>query len=310
MRGALLSALCMGLAGCDQRPAIAEEIPPARAPSALPAAPPTAVPVASARPKASAERYPWLGGAGVPEPVDSLSERFAPPDGFSRVQLAPSSFGEWLRDLPLTHPGAPVRRFDGSVLLPGDDRRIAAVTAIDIGKADLQQCADAVIRLHAEWAWSRGRRDMSYRAASGLWLPFERWARGERIRASGASIAWVPGGSRSDGHASFRKYLDAVFAWANTVSLDKQAKRVEAAALRPGDFFILPGNPGHAVLVLDLARSNGRTLALLGQSYMPAQSFQVLRPSGGAVWFELDHEQDVRTPFWRPFPWTSLRRLD
>jgi hypothetical protein len=311
MRG-VRAALVIGLlAACQQARPVAEERPPVPTARSSPGAPPTAAaPASSARPAPDPARYPWLGAAGVPEPVDSLSERFSTPAGFTRQPLEPESFGAWLRDLPLTHPGAPVRAFDGSLLLPGTDRRIAAVAAIDVGKADLQQCADAVMRLHAEWSWSRGRRDASYRAASGLMLPFERWARGERIRASGASIAWVAGGARASDHAAYRKYLDTVFAWANTVSLEKQARRVEAAEIRAGDFFILPGNPGHTVLVLDLARSGDRSLALLGQSFMPAQSFQVLRPRADAVWFELDPARDVATPFWRPFPWTSLRRLD
>ncbi len=293
------------LAACRETHAVAEQRPAPVASSSekRPAKP-------RAAPKPDGRSYPWLGSAGVPEPVAALRERFAAPAGFDRVKLESGSFGAWLRELPLTHPSAPVRAFDGSLLLPADDRRIAAVAAIDVGKADLQQCADAVMRLHAEWSWSRGRRDMSYRAASGLMLPFERWSRGERIQANGASIAWVPGGGRVDDHAGFRKYLDAVFAWSNTVSLDKQARRVLAADVRPGDFFVLPGNPGHTVLVLDLARQGDRKLALLGQSYMPAQNFQVLRPRAGAVWFELDPERDVATPFWRPFPWTSLGRLD
>lgn len=246
----------------------------------------------------------------MPEPIDSVRARFAPPPGFARVELPPDGFGAWLRDLPLARPDAPVRTFRGDVLIPAGDSRIAAVAALDVGRADLQQCADAVIRLHAEWSWSRGRRDVSYRAAAGVPLPFERWSRGERIRSRGASIEWVFAGGPVDDHAGFRKYLDAVFAWANTVSLARQAQAIAAERIRPGDFFVLPGNPGHTVIVLDVAVRDSRRVALLGQSFMPAQSFQVLRPRASAVWFELDPERDVATPFWRPFPWSSLRRLD
>ena len=99
-------------------------------------------------------------------------------------------------------------------------------------------------------------------------------------------------------------------AWANTVSVKRQAAPVQQSELRPGDFFVLPGNPGHAVLVLDLAQAaDGRQRALLGQSYMPAQNAYVLRPRPDAVWFDLDRSQAVDTPFWEPFPWDSLRRL-
>jgi len=243
--------------------------------------------------------------------VDSLRERFAPPDGFNRVAQKDPSFGAWLRDLPLAAPDTPVRAYDGRVLHPADDRRIAAVISLDVSPSDLQQCADTVIRLHAEWMWSQNRRDMSYRAAAGLALPWERYARGERLVPKGRSIEWVPGSGRpSADHDTFRKYLDSVFAWANTVSLEKQSKKVEPAQVSPGDFFILPGNPGHVVLVLDVATSGSRRVALLGQSFMPAQNAQVLRSASGSPWFPLDLQQEVDTPFWKPFPWGSLRRLD
>ncbi len=40
-----------------------------------------------------------------------------------------------------------------------------------------------------------------------------------------------------------------------------------------------PGAPGHAVLVLDLATdAQGHRVVLLGQGFMPAQSFSVLHP--------------------------------
>jgi hypothetical protein len=65
------------------------------------------------------------------------------------------------------------------------------------------------------------------------------------------------------------------------------------------------------VLFLDVARAaGGRRVALLGQSYMPAQNFHVLRPGSGDAWFEIDVSKPLSTPFWRPFAWSLLRRLD
>jgi hypothetical protein len=68
---------------------------------------------------------------------------------------------------------------------------------------------------------------------------------------------------------------------------------------------------GHAVLILDVARdAKGNRVLLLGQGYMPAQSFQVLRPSAKEVWFPLDLSAGkLETPFWDPFPFSALRRL-
>ncbi|MBI3202239.1 MAG: hypothetical protein HYZ29_11895 [Myxococcales bacterium] len=313
IRDLALGAAALALVACrDPAPP-----PPARAePVASSTAPTSAAASASAAPAPEAAKakgpdaYPWLATPGLePRPVDTLRSRFVPPAGFVRVEVLPKTFAAWLRDLPLAAPETPVRSYDGTTLHPASDRRIAAVVALDVSHADLQQCADTVIRLHSEWRWSAGARDMSYRAAAGLDLPWARWARGERIVPSGASIQWVPGSKPVADHASFRKYLDAVFAWANTVSLEKQAKPVAAEQIQAGDFFILPGNPGHVVLVLDLAKKGDETVALLGQSFMPAQNAQVLRPSEGGPWFRLDPTKAVDTPFWKPFPWASLRRL-
>jgi hypothetical protein len=332
-------ALVVGLgllSGCERNPAVQQQptgaLRSAAAPSSDTAAartPSAAVasardsaplgPAATASHTASAlpwvvdrQAYAWLADpqyAG-PEPTEPLEARFAPPAGFVRVPVAAGSFGAWLRELPLAKPATAVKSYRGQVLYAADDPRIGAVIAIDVGSADLQQCADAVVRLHAEWRWSQGHRDHSYRAASGTRLGLERFARGERIVADGTRLRWMPRARPSRGHAAFRQYLDTVFAWANTVSIGRQALPVSAEAVAAGDFFVLGGNPGHAVLVLDLARAeDGRQVALLGQSYMPAQNLYVLRPGAGRVWFVLDRGRDVVTPFWRPFPWSSLRRL-
>ena len=267
--------------------------------------------VAEPRRELRRQDYAWLGAAlDAPSAVESLEQRFPAPPGFSRTKLEKGSFGAWLRGLPLAKKGTPVNTYRGNLLHAADDPRIAAVVAIDVGKSDLQQCADAVIRMHAEWSWQRGQRDMSYRAAAGIALPYSRYAEGQRVVPAGRSISWQPRGRPTTDYAGFRKYLNSVFAWANTVSLARQAKTPEIADVRPGDFFILPGNPGHAVLVVDMVEKNGMKRVLLAQSFMPAQNVQILRPAPGEVWFKLDLEAPTKTPFWSPFPWSSLRRLD
>ena len=313
--GLIAATLCVS---CGRSP---DAIVPVALPVSSPVVRPAPVHDAPAAPSAastSAPRtfdtvpYAWLQDGSSLSPVDDLEARIAPPTGFDRVVLEPGSFGAWLRRLPLAASGTPVRKFSGSVLLEADHENVAAVVAIDAGKTDLMQCADSVMRMHAEWLWSKGRRDMSYQAASGLPLPYERWARGERIVQKGQSIAWVPQGrGRGEEHGSFRAFLDQVFAWANTVSLDRQAQKVALDDLRPGDVVVMPGNPGHAVLFLDLARSaDGRRVVLLGQGYMPAQGFYVLRPDRAHLWFEIEPSTGaIATPFWRPFPWSQVRRL-
>lgn len=262
------------------------------------------------------EAYPWLEDrACAPQSIEgTIADRIAPPKGFSRVKVEPGSFGAWLRVLPL-RPRGPVVDYRGRTVLAEDDARMAAVIALDEGRADLQQCADSIVRLFAEWQWSQGRRDASFKAASGAAMPFSRWIAGERPSADGTKLVWKGGARASDreDHGAFRAYLDAVFTWANTGALARDAHKTGIDELRPGDFFVLAGAPGHAVLVLDVVVSaSGQCRAMLGQGYMPAQSFHVLRPAPTEVWFAIDPAAGgVETPFWpAPFPWSSLRRLD
>jgi hypothetical protein len=316
-----LLVLAVTLASCDHASAarsisdapVAPPPPPAPSVSASAALERPSAPTTLAHGAETPPQYPWLTDPppGTPPPVDDLARRFPAPEGFARVALPERSFGAFLRGLPLAAAGTPVRAYDGHVVLPADDERIAGVVSLDVGTSDLQQCADSVLRLHAEWQWSEGRRDISYRAASGLSMDLASWLRGNRPIASGSSLAWVQrAASAPEDHQHFRKYLDDVFAWANTGSLSREGKQIDVDALSPGDFVVKPGAPGHAVLVLDLAvAADGRRRALLGQGFMPAQSFQVLKDPTGSPWFSIDVSAPLDTPFWSPFPWTLLRRM-
>jgi hypothetical protein len=252
-------------------------------------------------------RYPWLRPDAR---VRALEASIAPPPGYARVALEGNDFGAWLRALPLRAPGSPVRSYRGAELLAPGDARLAAVAELDVGRADLQQCADSIIRLHAEWLWSRGRHaDIRYHVTSGDLAVWSRYAGGERPRIEPQKMRWEPGARADASRGAFARYLDIVFGYAGTGSLAQRAVKRARADVAPGDFFVLPGSPGHAVLVLDLARdASGRQVALLGQGYMPAQDFHVLAgPERG--WYSLDAEA-VDTPFWPvPFPWSALRRL-
>lgn len=255
--------------------------------------------------------YQWLSDKGAPKATETLLARFDTPPGYQRVEAETGSFARYLRTLPLAAPGTPVVSYKGEELRKGDDEYLAAVVAIDVGKIDLQQSPDVVIRLHAEWQWSKGARDMTYRGATGLDMPLFRWARGERVVAVGSGVFWLKKANPAElDHAEFRRFLDAVFTWANSTALSQQATPVEAKDVAPGDFFIHLGSPGHTLVVLDIAQKpDGSRVALFGQALNPAQNVFVLRLAGATPWFSLRPGEDVITPYTEAFTWQGLRRL-
>jgi hypothetical protein len=112
-------------------------------------------------------------------------------------------------------------------------------------------------------------------------------------------------------YEGFRAYLDAIFTYAGSASLAKELAPVDLAQVQPGDLFIQGGAPGHAVVVLDVARdAEGRAFMLLGQSYMPAQEFHLLKNPGSprSPWYAAGAGEKLVTPEWT-FRWTDLKRF-
>lgn len=238
--------------------------------------------------------------AGIPE-------RFPSPAGHIRSAVDAGSFAHYLRSLPLRPEGTGVHLFDGRTK-PRQDVH-AAVLDISVGERDLQQCADAVMRLRAEYLFVSGQQDrIAFHFTNGFLAEWKRWRMGERITVRGNHCAWVKQASPDGSHAQLLKFLATVFTYAGTLSLDKELKPA-TGAIEAGDVFIQGGSPGHAVIVMDVARdAQGRTAFLLAQSYMPAQDIHVLkRPDGQGAWYIADQGERLVTPEWT-FRWEDRKR--
>lgn len=255
--------------------------------------------------------YPWHDG---PDKANRLANRIDVPRGYRRVAAKAGSFAQWLRNLPLLKGRPKVLLHDGRAK-PRQDVH-AAVVDIDVGRRDLQQCADAVIRLRAEYLYSRERfDDIHFNFTSGDRADWSAWARGMRPVVRGSRVTWRHKARADASHGSFRTYLDTVFTYAGTASLEKELKRVKSTEdIRPGDVFIRGGFPGHAVLVVDVAEHarTGKRILLLAQSYMPAQQIHVLVNPGDAElspWYPADFGKTLKTPEWT-FEADQLRRFE
>lgn len=236
--------------------------------------------------------------------VETTVAAIPTPTGFQRVKAGSDSFGAWLRRLPLKPVGTPVRLFNGS--LKSNQNAHYAVVHLDVGSEDLQQCADAVMRLRAEYLYnSRRYSDIHFNFTSGHRVDFARWVRGERPIIQGKKVNWQRGSTPDSSYASLRKYLTLVFRYAGSASLSQELRPVvNLSDIRIGDVWIKGGYPGHAVLVMDMAThpQTGEKLFLLAQSYMPAQDIHILQnPSNPAIspWYSAANNSGiVRTPEW------------
>lgn len=222
---------------------------------------------------------------------ESLAERFPPPAGFNRIRAIPGSFQAWLRDLPLRPIGTPVRAFDGRLILAAEDPRLAAVLDWDLSTKDLQQCADSIIRLRAEWAYHRNpHADIGFDFTSGHRCSWCKWRLGYRPAVLGDSVRFFPTAGDDDSEASFRDYLNKLFQYAGTVSLYRESRPAILGDGRPA-FLIHPGTPGHVIQILDCATDStrpGQFALLLGQGYMPAQDFHILTaPDSSSAWHQV-----------------------
>ncbi|MBN1939105.1 MAG: DUF4846 domain-containing protein [Candidatus Aminicenantes bacterium] len=244
---------------------------------------------------------PHIAEKPLPE-NKTIESRFPAPPGFERIPAEPGSFAAYLRGLPLKPQGAEVRLFDGRVKSAAGV--YAAVVDLPIGNRDLHQCADAVIRLRAEYLFAAGRPDdIRFHFTNGFEAAYSRWRRGERISAGRDGVRWTGAVRTEPDDGTFRGYLETVFAYAGTASL--AAELDDAAGDDPeiGDVFIRGGHPGHAVIVVDKASDSqtGRSVFLLAQSYMPAQDIQVLvNPNEARLspWYAAGFGDVLQTPQW------------
>lgn len=243
---------------------------------------------------------------------NTIQQRFQLPQGFVREEESKTSFAFFLRNIPLKPLGSDVLYFDGTIK---SNRNVyEAVVDLPIGKQDLHQCADAVMRLRADYFYSQKQYDkIHFNFTNGFRIDFSKWVEGYRIAIKGNKTSWVKTAKPSDSYQTYWKYLETVFMYAGTASLEKELKSINALDIKIGDVFIKGGFPGHAVIVVDVAVNpkNNQKIMLLAQSYMPAQEIQILKnPNNSSLspWYAVDFGTSLKTPEWT-FSSSQLKRF-
>ena len=230
----------------------------------------------------------------------TVQTRFNPPDGFQRKPVDENSFANYLRNLPLKPAGAKVKYFNGEIKL---DDVYDAVVDMGISNRDLQQCADAVMRLRGEYFYAiKAYNQISFTLTNGFKMDYSEWMQGNRVIVNGNKTVWRKMAEPSNTYKDFRNYMEFVFTYAGTHSLSKSLHSKNIKDIAIGDVFILGGFPGHAVIVVDVAENrNGEKVFLLAQSYMPAQETQILKNYNDekiSPWYSANIVGRLYTPQW------------
>jgi len=238
----------------------------------------------------------------VPE-GNTIKTRFKPPENYERKSYVTETFASYLKSLPLKPDGTKVSFFNGET--KSNNNVYDAVVDLPIGKRDLHQCADAVLRLRAEYLFQNKKYDsIHFNFTNGFKADYNNWRKGKRIVVNGNNVSWKQNTQPSDTPKDFWKYLEMVFSYAGTASLEKEMKSISLEEMRIGDVFIKGGFPGHAVIVVDMAvkESTEEKVFLLAQSYMPAQEIQILQNpnnSNLSPWYRSSTiKEELRTPEW------------
>lgn len=249
----------------------------------------------------------------IDQAKSTIRTRFEPPKGYLWSKEPRGSFSEYLVNFPLYPATFPVRDYENVPI----DRQTnhVAVLKVDVGEKDLQQCADAWIRLYAEYLWSQKRYDdIEFEFTSGQPLSWNDFKNGVRTKEKGARVVFFNSGKVEDSYENFRRYLNLVFNYAGTISLDKESfPIVENSQIQTGDFLIKPGSPGHSVIVVGVARNSaGKKLYLLAESFMPAQDIHILKNIQNPLispWYELDVNSKKTVTAKYVFEPTSIKRF-
>ncbi len=241
----------------------------------------------------------------------TLETRILTPDGYTRVQSDAGSLLAFLRDYPLKEDGSPVLLFDGTQKYRQDVH--AAVFQLPIEKEDLQQCADSIMRVYAEYFWHSGQYDrIAFHFVNGFHAQYVKWREGYRVQVDGNETTWVMTAGYDDSYENFQKYLRIVFSYAGTLSMEAESAEIDEGEIAAGDVFLKGGSPGHVVMVVDVCKDpGGKKAFLLAQGYMPAQEFHLLKNplhEDDPWYYETELNYPLQTPEY-VFEEGSLRRL-
>ena len=202
----------------------------------------------------------WLLWGGISNPAGRKTiGEITPPMGFQRVEVEPGSFGAFIREFPLQGRGARMKYYDGTLAYG----QYFGYAVLDLAMiSNMEQCADAVMRMRAEYFWKNGQ-----------------YGRIHFHSVDGKDMRYGGGADRT----AFEQYLRRVYGSANTTSLRRHMNVKDFGDVAPGDVLVYEAPSattyGHAVLIADVAVNprTGKKALMFAESSTPALTMHIVR---------------------------------
>lgn len=179
------------------------------------------------------------------------------PFGYTRVEASPGSYAEYLRSLPLRKRGTKVNLYTGGEA----NFQFLSTGVIDQDLlSNSEQCADATMRLRAEYLWQKGRySEIRFRNVNGNFMTY------------------TGGSSRK----AFETYMRNVYGWCSTYSVYHETTPRPILDVQPGDVLVYPARSGHqyghALIVVDVARKRSKVAIMCAEGNTPARDKHIVR---------------------------------
>ncbi|SPW29717.1 Uncharacterised protein [Elizabethkingia miricola] len=224
----------------------------------------------------------------VDEKSNILKGRLLVPKGFAREITNENTWEHFIQNQALEKFGSPILKHDGTKIL--DQKHHVGTLTYDVGEKDLQQCADALIRLRAEYLFGQKRyNEIGFNFTSGDHFTWKSYAEGERPLINGNNVKFIKRAPENalGSYSDFRQYLDIIYNYAGTISLSKELKDSKGnMELNIGDLIITPGSPGHTVMIADKISDGKNKKYALIEGFTPAQTIHILSVNGNP-WFSI-----------------------
>lgn len=222
----------------------------------------------------------------------TIKDRVILPEGYQRVAYPEHSFQEYLRNYTLKPYGTKVINYDGNPYVYQSGH--FGVLELPVPSNGLQQCADALIRLRAEYLWNQNRQDeIGFNFTSGHYCSWKKYAQGFRPKVNGSKVSFHQVAETDYSKDNFYNYLNLIYMYAGTISLYHELPKITSIEkLQIGDMLIYAGSPGHVIVIVDeIINMKGEKRFIMAQGNTPAQSVHLLKnvmDVSMSPWYELE----------------------